>query len=288
VSALLEVRELHAGYDRTAVVRDLSLAVEPGEIVALLGPNGAGKTTTLMTVAGLLPALAGEVRLFGEPVDAGAPHRNARRGLGCVTEDRALFDGLSVRDNLWLAAGDRRGRRARDGLSVRDDLWLAAGDRRGRRARDGLSVRDDLWLAAGDRRGRRAPGRVRRGNDVTDVIRYFPALQPLADRRAGLLSGGEQQMLAIARALVGRPRLLLVDEMSLGLAPKIVDQLATVLRRVADDLGIGVLLVEQHVPVALSIADEAVVLVHGEVVARGPAADLAERPDLLHASYLGG
>jgi branched-chain amino acid transport system ATP-binding protein len=129
---------------------------------------------------------------------------------------------------------------------------------------------------------------VRRGNDVTDVIRYFPALQPLADRRAGLLSGGEQQMLAIARALVGRPRLLLVDEMSLGLAPKIVDQLATVLRRVADDLGIGVLLVEQHVPVALSIADEAVVLVHGEVVARGPAADLAERPDLLHASYLGG
>ena len=94
-------------------------------------------------------------------------------------------------------------------------------------------------------------------------------------------------MLVIARALVARPRLLLVDEMSLGLAPKIVDQLATVLRRVADDLGIGVLLVEQHVPVALSIADAAVVLAHGEVVARGPAGDLAERPDLLQASYLG-
>jgi branched-chain amino acid transport system ATP-binding protein len=94
-------------------------------------------------------------------------------------------------------------------------------------------------------------------------------------------------MLAIARALVGRPRLLLVDEMSLGLAPKIVDQLATVLRRVADDLGIGVLLVEQHLPVALSIADTAVVLVHGEVVARGPAVTIAERPDLLQVSYLG-
>jgi branched-chain amino acid transport system ATP-binding protein len=94
-------------------------------------------------------------------------------------------------------------------------------------------------------------------------------------------------MLVIARALVGRPRLLLVDEMSLGLAPKIVDQLATVLRLVADDLGIGVLLVEQHVPVALSIADAAVVLVHGAVAARGAAADLAERPDLLQASYLG-
>jgi branched-chain amino acid transport system ATP-binding protein len=244
MSPLLEVRGLHAGYDRTAVVRDLSLTVEPGEVVALLGPNGAGKTTTLMTVAGLLPALAGEVRLFGEPVDSRAPHRNARRGLGCVTEDRALFGGLSVRENLWLAAGDRRARRA-----------------------------------GGDR--------GRRGADLAEVTRYFPALGPLADRRAGLLSGGEQQMLVIARALVGRPRLLLVDEMSLGLAPKIVDQLATVLRLVADDLGIGVLLVEQHVPVALSIADAAVVLVHGAVAARGAAADLAERPDLLQASYLG-
>ncbi|HEY2998696.1 MAG TPA: ABC transporter ATP-binding protein [Acidimicrobiales bacterium] len=244
MSPLLDVRGLRAGYAGTAVVRDLSLTVEPGEIVALLGPNGAGKTTTLSTVAGLLPALAGEVHLDGSPVDSGAPHRNARSGLGYVTEDRALFGGLSVRDNLWLAAGDRRTRRAR---------------------------RD----------------RLRRGDDLADGTRYFPALAPLADRQAGLLSGGEQQMLAIARALAGRPRLLIVDEMSLGLAPKIVDQLATVLRQVADDLGTGVLLVEQHVPVALSIADAAVVLVHGEVVARGPAATLAEHPDLLQASYLG-
>jgi branched-chain amino acid transport system ATP-binding protein len=94
-------------------------------------------------------------------------------------------------------------------------------------------------------------------------------------------------MLAIARALVGRPRLLLIDEMSLGLAPRIVDQLAGVIRRVADERGIGVLLVEQHVPVALAIADAAVVLVHGEVVARGAAADLADGAQLLQASYLG-
>jgi branched-chain amino acid transport system ATP-binding protein len=232
---LLEVRDLRAGYGGSVVVRDLSLAVEPGQVVALLGPNGAGKTTTLMTVAGLVPALGGAVRLFGQPVDARAPHRNVRRGLGYVTEDRGLFGGLTVRDNLRLAA--RGGRDA--------------------------------------------------GAGVAEAAAWFPALAPLIDRRAGLLSGGEQQMLAVARALVRRPRLLLIDEMSLGLAPRIVDQLAGVIRRVADERGVGVLLVEQHVPVALAFADAGVVLVHGEVVARGAAAELAGSPDLLQASYLG-
>jgi len=230
VSALLEVEDLRAGYGRVEVVRDLTLTLAEGEVVALLGPNGAGKTTTLLTIAGLLPPLGGSVRVLGQPVDWRVAHRNARRGVALVTEDRSLFPQLTARENLRLASRTRRG---------------------------------------------------------LDVASYFEALEALLDRKACLLSGGEQQMLAIARALAAKPRLLLVDEMSLGLAPVVVERLAQIVRRVAEELGIGVLLVEQHVPVALSIADRAVVLRHGEVVLTGEASVLAGQPELLHSSYFG-
>ena len=139
-----------------------------------------------------------------------------------------------------------------------------------------LTVRENLKV--GPRRAR---------SDLTKVIEYFPALEPLIDRRAGLLSGGEQQMLAMGRALTIGPKLLMVDEMSLGLAPVIVERLLPVLRQIAADTGAGVLIVEQHVQLVLEVADRASVLSHGSLMLEGPTSELRERRDLLEVSYLG-
>jgi branched-chain amino acid transport system ATP-binding protein len=232
MSRLIELRRLSAGYDGVAVVWDVDLHVDEGEVVALLGPNGAGKTTTLLTISGLLPVIAGEVSVLGAPPATRRPHSMARRGLGHVPEDRALFTDLTTRENLRL-------------------------------------------------------GGARHRQQVDNLLELLPPLAPLLDRKAGLLSGGEQQMLAIARALASEPRVLLVDELSLGLAPVVVERLAPVLRRVADDRGTAVILVEQHIGVALSIADRAYVLQHGRVVLDGAAAALAQRRDVLAMSYMG-
>ena len=231
---VLDIRGLVAGYEGVPVVRGLDLQVAAGEVVALLGPNGAGKTTTLQTVSGLLPVIAGEVEVLGQPPTARAPHRVARRGVGHVTEDRSLFFELTARQNLVVGV-------------------------------------------AGRRRAMRA---------VARVLTLFPELELVLDRKAGLLSGGQQQMLALARALVSEPRLLLVDEMSLGLAPIVVQRLVPMVRAIADDTGAGVVLVEQHLSMAMDVADRVCLLVHGEVVAQGPAAELRDRRDLFEASYL--
>ncbi|HWI72594.1 MAG TPA: ABC transporter ATP-binding protein [Baekduia sp.] len=140
----------------------------------------------------------------------------------------------------------------------------------------GLTVREHLKLAEG-----------REPLAKTELMALLPELEKCLDRKAGVLSGGEQQMLAVGRALVSRPRLLLVDEMSLGLAPVIVERLLPILRRVAADLGAGVLFVEQHVASALRVADRAYVLNHGRLVLEGTAQELRDRPDLLKSSYLG-
>jgi branched-chain amino acid transport system ATP-binding protein len=246
----LVVRDLSAGYRGVPVVRELNLEVRPGEVVALLGPNGAGKTTTLETIAGLNHPISGTVELSGEKVGGTPAYQLAGRGLALVPEGRALFPGLTVREHLRLAGG--RGGRGGPG---------------GRGGRGGQS--------------RRASTRE------DELLEILPELRKCLGRKAGLLSGGEQQMLAVGRALVTRPRLLLVDEMSLGLAPVIVERLIPVLRRAADELGSSVLFVEQHVALALEVADRAYVLTHGRIGLEGPAAELRERRELLAASYLG-
>jgi branched-chain amino acid transport system ATP-binding protein len=139
-----------------------------------------------------------------------------------------------------------------------------------------LTVRENLRLA-----------RAQTSLPQDELLSMLPELEKCLGRKAGVLSGGEQQMLAVGRALISRPRLLLVDEMSLGLAPVIVERLLPILRRVADELGTGVLFVEQHISMALEIADRAYVLNHGELVLEGHAADLRGRRDLIEASYLG-
>jgi len=232
MSELLKVDGLHAGYLGIPAVRDLSLTVGEGEVVALLGPNGAGKTTTLSTIAGLLDPISGTIRFDAQDVTGRPAYRIARLGLSLVPEDRALFYGLTVRENLRL-------------------------------------------------------GRGQQGLSQGELLEMLPELEKCLGRKAGVLSGGEQQMLAVGRALVGRPRLLLVDEMSLGLAPVIVERLLPILRRIATELGTGVLFVEQHIAMALEIADRAYVLNHGDLVLSGTAAELRGRRDLVEASYLG-
>jgi branched-chain amino acid transport system ATP-binding protein len=232
VSAVLQLDRLTAGYDRAAVVRNVSLAVSRGEIVALLGPNGAGKTTTLKTISGLVRSMGGVITFAGEDLSAVAPNERARKGIAHVPEGRGLFSGLSVAEHFRLG---HRGERL----------------------------------------------------DEDVAYEYFPNLRKLASRPAGVLSGGEQQMLAVGRALARNPRLLLLDELSMGLAPVIVEQLMPVIRSYADQSGCGVLLVEQHVHLALGIADRAYIMVQGEIRIDGDAADLRADRTLIAASYLG-
>ena len=238
---MLEVRGLSARYGAVAALRDVSLEVRAGELVALIGANGAGKSTLLRTIAGLMAPSAGRVTLEGRDVTGRSPEAILRSGIALVPERRRVFADLTVLDNLELG---------------------------------GYAL------------PRGADFRRRLDAGVDDAYRLFPVLHRRRAQLAGTLSGGEQQMLAIGRALMSRPRLLLCDEPSLGLAPLVVQEIMRLLAALRA-AGTTILLVEQNARMALRAADRAYVLETGSVVLAGSGADLLDN-DELKAAYLGG
>jgi branched-chain amino acid transport system ATP-binding protein len=237
-ATLLEASGIRTGYGRLPVVFNVDLEVKEGEIVALLGANGAGKTTTLRALSGMLPLMAGEVRLGGASLKGRPANAIARDGIVHVPQGRGIFPNLRVDETLRLACA-------------------MAGIRR----------------AEADAR-------------VTNVYTIFDRLYERRAQLAGTLSGGEQQMLAIARGLIMKPRLLMIDEMSQGLAPTIVQSLFGIVRSLPAQ-GVSVLIVEQFVTHALAVASRAYVLEKGEVAFTGRAAELARDEAFVKGSYLG-
>jgi branched-chain amino acid transport system ATP-binding protein len=232
---LLAISGLAAGYGATEVLRDIDLAIAPGEIVAILGANGAGKSTLNRTISGVLRATRGTIHFAGSAIERETPAAIVGRGLIHVPEGRCIFPDLTVEENLDLG-GYRR-------------------------------------------------ARIRRKQNRERVFAIFPRLAERRAQRAGTLSGGEQQMLAIGRGLMAEPRLLILDEPSLGLSPLLVEELFALIRRLNAE-GITLLLVEQNVVQSLEVASRAYILENGAFVLQGSSADIRENPKLKRA-YLG-
>jgi branched-chain amino acid transport system ATP-binding protein len=229
----LNVAHLEAGYGQSTILRDVSLTVPAGAVVALLGPNGAGKSTLLRTVSGLLRPTKGKVELLGQDVTKLPPYRRSARGMCYIPEGRAIFRRLTVRENIIMHAA-----------------------------------------------------KGRQDEALTLLAEAFPRLSGRLSQQAGTLSGGEQQMLAMARAYVREQRLILIDEASLGLAPVIVDTIFDFLsHQLVKERGMAMLLVDQFVNRALNIAQWAYVLRRGEIAYSGSSRDLLNED--LFAHYLG-
>jgi branched-chain amino acid transport system ATP-binding protein len=233
---LLEVRNLHVSHGDAPALWEVSLDVAAGQIVAVVGPNGAGKSTLINTIAGILRAREGQIRIDGTDIAKVPSHRVCEHGIAIVPEGRRLFTHMTVLDNLQLGS----------------------------------------WRA--DARGS-GEGSLER------VFSLFPILSERRHQIAGSMSGGQQQMVAIGRALMSRPRLLLMDEPSLGLSPAVVEDMFRIIRTI-NERGVAVLLVEQNIHKALEMAHHAYVIEQGRIVASGKADTLLSNPRIREA-YLG-
>jgi|TARA_B110001454_G_scaffold59093_1_gene57856 branched-chain amino acid transport system ATP-binding protein len=233
---LLELRGINTHYGAVHILKDVDLAIFPGELVCLLGGNASGKSTTLKTLLGMVTPTTGEVVLDGEVVTHRSTSYRVERGVTMVPENRRLFKRLSVKENLEL------------GAYLRTD-------------RDGIA------------------------NDLERVFEMFPRVKERLNQKSGTLSGGEQQMVAVGRALMSDPRVLLMDEPSMGLAPALVQTNFELIQQIHEE-GVAIFIVEQNANMALSIADRGWVLQTGKVVLDDSAEALLANPEL-RASYLG-
>jgi len=252
VSKLLEVDGLVVQYGPAVAVDGVSLDLNEGERVALIGPNGAGKSSLLNAICGIVKPAEGAVSIGGEEVTGHSPGDIVRRGISQVPEGRQVFPTLPVESNLLLGAYGR---------DFRFEPILAT-------------------LRYLRRRGE-IQERLER------VYTLLPKLQELRSRPAGQTSGGEQQMVAIGRALMAEPRLLAIDELSLGLAPLVVQGLSEFLLKLNEEEGVAILLVEQNALLAFELCERAYVLEAGRAVLSGPSAELRENP-VVQSAYLGG
>lgn len=238
-SPMLRVEDLEVSYGRVKAVREISLEVGQGELVAVIGSNGAGKSSMLKAIAGIVAPAAGRIQLNGTDVQGTSSFGMVSNGVALVPEGRMIFADQTVTDNLMLGAYTR--------------------------------------LKRGEKR------EVARAFET--VFELFPRLHERREQVAGSLSGGEQQMLAIARGLLSNPKLLMIDEMSLGLAPRILDMLFPVIRKLNAE-GLSILLVEQMATLAMAIAPRTYVMENGKIIAQGPSKVLAKDPRVMEA-YLG-
>ena len=235
-TALLEFRSVNTHYGAVHILKDVDLAIYPGEMVCLLGCNASGKSTTLKTLLGMVTPTSGEVLLDGEVVNDKPTSYRVINGVTMVPENRRLFKRLTVKENLEL------------GAYLRNDS-------------EGID------------------------EDLENIYELFPRVKERLSQKAGTLSGGEQQMVAIGRALMSRPRVLLMDEPSMGLAPALVQQNFELIQQIHEE-GMAIFMVEQNANMALSIADRGWVLQTGRVVLDDTAEALLANPEL-RSSYLG-